>query len=253
MSVDTTDRTLSIIERLRASEHVTVPELATSTGCSEMTIRRDLDHLAEQGALRRVRGGAVSLLLRGESTPFALREHEATAAKRRIAAEVAELVSDGESVILDSGTTNLEVARALTGRRITAIPLDLHGANALATAGANLLLPGGQTRPGDLSFVGHLTENSLRELRVDTVVLGCCGLSAEHGLTAHELTEVPVKQAAITSARRAIAACDGSKFTRTGLGHVCPITGLDLVVTDDGIPPETRATMEGAGVVVHVV
>src|ERR1700677_2254414 len=110
------DRHRLIAQAVRESGSATVPELAELTGASEMTIRRDLDALAAQGALERVRGGARTLLLRGEEPPFALRAHEAADAKRRIAAEVARLIADGETVLLDSGTTCLEVARLLCGR-----------------------------------------------------------------------------------------------------------------------------------------
>lgn len=243
-----------LIEKLRTAERVTVTGLAEDTGCSEMTIRRDLDQLAERGVLRRVRGGAVSLLLRGEAMPFAVREHEATETKLRIAAKVDALLSDGEVVILDGGTTTLTIARKLASRRLTVIPLDLHSANALSGAPqVRLLLPGGQTAPGSLSFTGILTETALRSLRVDTGVLGVCGLSAEHGLTAHDLAEVPVKRAAIAAAQRTIAVCDGSKFGRTGLGVVCPITGLDALITDRGAPADAIARIRDAGVAVHLV
>ncbi|TDE29023.1 DeoR/GlpR family DNA-binding transcription regulator [Actinomadura sp. 6K520] len=248
------NRLLDIIECLRTTERVSVSELAEQTGRSEMTIRRDLDQLAEQGVLRRVRGGAVSLLLRGEAVPFAVREHEAADVKRRIGAKIDELVADGESVILDSGTTTLGVARALIRRRITAIPLDLHSMNALSGAAeVRLLVPGGQMIPGTQSLAGHLTEMSLRALRVDTAVVGVCGLSAQHGLTAHDLSEVPIKQAMIAAAQRKIAVCDGSKFSRTGLGHVCPITDLDAVVTDSGAPPAELEKIDAAGVAVILV
>lgn len=243
-----------IIDRLRTAERVGVAELAEVTGCSEMTVRRDLEQLSEQGVLRRVRGGAVSLLLRGESAPFAVRERESTEAKHRIAAEVDGLVADGESVILDSGTTTWEIARALAHRRVTAVALDMHSANALSGAAeVTLLVPGGQTRPGSLSFTGHLTETSLQALRVDTAVLGVCGLSGKHGLTAHDLTEVPIKQAALAAAQRSIAVCHGSKFGRTGLGHVCPITDLDMVITDASAPPASIAELQESGVAVRVV
>lgn len=248
------DRTLAIIERLRTTERVTVADLAGETGCSEMTIRRDLDQLAEKGVLRRVRGGAVSLLLRGEASPFAVRVHEAVEIKERVAAQVDALIADGESVILDSGTTTLAVARVLAHRRITVIPLDLHAANALCDApDVTLLLPGGRPLPGALTFTGHLTETSLRALRVDTMIVAVCGLSAEHGLTAPDLTELPIKQTAIASAQRTIAVCEGSKLSRTGLGHVCDITALDAVITDRAAPPEAIAQIEAAGVTVRLV
>ncbi len=248
------ERQLALIQTLRTTERVSVGELAEQTGCSEMTIRRDLDQLAEQGVLRRVRGGAVSLLLRGEAMPFAIREQEAAAVKDRIAAAVAALLADGEAVILDGGTTTLTIARRLAGRRLTVVPLDLHAANALSGGPPlRLLVPGGEATPGSLSFTGPLTAGALGSLRVDTAVIGVCGLSAEHGLTAHDLPEVAVKQAAMAAARRTIAVCDAAKFGRTGLGHVCPVTALDLVVTDTSAPPAAVAALRHTGVEVHLV
>ncbi|HEX2314629.1 MAG TPA: DeoR/GlpR family DNA-binding transcription regulator [Thermomonospora sp.] len=252
--MESSERVAALIERLRTTEHVTVGELAAETGASEMTIRRDLDQLADRGVLRRVRGGAVSLLLRGEAMPFAVREHEAVETKRRIAEEVDALLADGEAVILDGGTTTLTIARTVAGRRLTIVPLDLHSANALSGAPqVRLLVPGGRTTPGALAFTGPLTEASLASLRVDTVVLGVCGLSAEHGLTAHDLDEVPVKRAAIAAARRVVAVCDGAKFGRTGLGLVCPVTTLDVVVTDRSAPEPAVARLRDAGVEVRLV
>jgi len=239
---------------LRTSDVVSVAELAAEHAVSEMTIRRDLDELAQQGVVRRVRGGAVSLLLRGEEPPFGVREREAVEAKRRIAAEVATLLTDGEAVLLDSGTTSLEVARAIRERRLTVLTLGLQSAAELSSAPRiRLVLPGGEVRPGELSFAGPLTESAIRSLRFDTAVIGCCGLSAEHGLTAHDLSDVAVKQAAIASARRVIAAADSGKFTRTAFGAVCPMDRLDMVITDTTLPPAEHDAMIAAGVAVRAV
>ncbi len=238
---------------LRVNDSVSVAELAARHGVSEMTIRRDLDELAQQGVVRRVRGGALSLLLRGEEPPFGVREREAVDAKRRIAQEVAALLADGEAVVLDGGTTTLEVARAVHDRRLTVLPLALRCADELALAPrVKLVLPGGEVRAGELNFVGPLTETSLRALRFDTAVIGCCGMSAEHGVTAHDLEDVAVKQAAIASARRVIVACDSGKFTRTAFGAVCSYDKLDVVVTDVGIPRDQLDALTGAGVTVRV-
>ncbi|MEV4075166.1 DeoR/GlpR family DNA-binding transcription regulator [Nonomuraea fuscirosea] len=245
------ERVRAIMNTLRTADSVSVAELAAEHGVSEMTIRRDLDELAQQGVVRRVRGGALSLLLRGEEPPFGVREREAVEAKRRIGQAAAELVADGEAVILDGGTTALEVARALTGRRVTVLPLALQAVSLLAGAPrVRVVLPGGEVRKGELNVTGPLTESSIRTLRFDTAVIGCCGLSAEHGLTAHDLPEVAVKQAAIASARRVVVVCDSGKFARTAFGAVCPIGRLDVVVTDPGIPPEERDALVAAGVTV---
>ncbi|MEU3188356.1 DeoR/GlpR family DNA-binding transcription regulator [Streptomyces sp. NPDC006923] len=249
-----TDRLRQITESVRERGQQSVAELAARTGASEMTIRRDLETLADQGVLERYRGGARSLLLRGEEPPFALRAGEGLDAKRRIAAEVAGLISDGESVVLDSGTTCLEVARVLRDRRLTVMPLSLHAANAL-TGGERLrlLLPGGEPRPGELALTGPLTEASLAALRFDTAVVGCCGLTAADGLTAYDLADAAIKRAAIASARRVIAVAETAKFSRTALAFVAPASALDAVVTEEDAPREELDAMAASGVTVRRV
>src|SRR5271169_4791476 len=116
--MDAAARINQLVEALRLHGRVDVATAAAEFGTAEMTIRRDLDQLVERGVARRVRGGAVNLLMRGEELPYAMREIEAVDAKHRIGAVVAELVGDGEAVGLDSGTTVVEVARALATRRV---------------------------------------------------------------------------------------------------------------------------------------
>ena len=240
-------RLKQITEAVRDAGSLGVAELASLTGASEMTIRRDLEVLAAQGVLERFRGGARSLLLRGVEPPFALRTDDNTDAKRRIAAVVAGLLADGESVLLDSGTTCLEVARLLHDRRMTVMPLSLHAVNALSSSPSlTLLVPGGKPRPGELALTGPLTLASIAALRFDTAVIGACGLSAADGLTAFDLEDAAVKRAAIGSARRVIAAVDASKLTRTALAFVAPASSLDAVVTD----AETDEGLTAAGVTV---
>ena len=120
------DRHRRILEAVQQAGQLSVLQLAELTGTSDMTVRRDLEQLADQGMLERYRGGARSLVLRGEEPPFAVRAQEGLDAKRRIAEAVAGMIADGEAVVLDSGTTCLEVARLLTPRRLTVMPLSMH-------------------------------------------------------------------------------------------------------------------------------
>ncbi|MPY30534.1 DeoR/GlpR transcriptional regulator [Streptomyces adustus] len=244
-----------IAKAVRDSGAATVQELAELTGASEMTIRRDLDTLAAQGVLERVRGGARTLLLRGEEPPFALRTNESVDAKRRIAAEVCALIADGESVLLDSGTTCLEVARLLRDRPVTVMPLSLQAINLLSTAPgpATLIVPGGQPRAAEGALTGPLTLASLAALRFDTAVIGCCGLSAADGLTAYDLDDAAVKRAAMTSARRVLLATDGSKLGHTAFAYVGPSALLHTLVTDTTAPPDELTALEDAGTVVKIV
>ena len=114
--MDASQRLSELVEVLRRDGRVDVVTAAAEFGTAELTIRRDLDVLVERGVARRVRGGAVNLLMRGEELPFAMRAMEVVDSKRRIAAAVAELIADGEAVALDSGTTVAQTARALAGR-----------------------------------------------------------------------------------------------------------------------------------------
>ncbi len=249
------DRHGLITKTVRDSGGATVQELAGLTGASEMTIRRDLDILAAQGVLERVRGGARSLLLRGEEPPFALRAHEAVDAKVRIAAEISGLIGDGESVLLDSGTTCLEVARLLRERPVTVMALSLQAIHLLGeTPGpATLVVPGGQPRAAEGALTGPLTLASLAALRFDTAVIGCCGLDAADGLTAYDLDDAAVKKAAIASARRVIVAADGSKFGHTAYAYVGPCTLAHTLVTDTTAPAAEVTALESLGTVVRSV
>jgi DeoR family fructose operon transcriptional repressor len=247
------DRHRLIAQAVRQSGRATVPELAELTGASAMTIRRDLDTLAAHGALERVRGGARTLLLRGAEPPFALRAHEAADAKRRIAAEVSRLIADGETVLLDSGTTCLEAARLLRGRPVTVMPLSLQAIHVLSDAPGPtaLLVPGGRPRAAEGALTGPLALASLAALRFDTAIVGCCGLSAAEGLTAYDLDDATVKKAVIAATRRVIAAADGSKLGRTAHAYVGPSALVHTLVTDTTAPAGEVAALEAAGTVVR--
>jgi DeoR/GlpR family transcriptional regulator of sugar metabolism len=251
--VKSAERQRIIVERLRDFDQVAVAELAEATGASEMTVRRDLDHLAASGILRRVHGGAVVASPSGIEPPFAARATAATAAKRAIAAAAAELIHDGETIVLDSGTTALELARLLRGRTVTVMPLSLHAARELADApGVRLLLPGGEPRPGEQALVGPLTLASLRALRFDVAVLSPCAFGLEAGLTAFDLADAEVKQQALAVSARSIVLADSAKWDRASLAHVCPADRPDVLITDAGAPESQRAALAELGVLVHV-
>ena len=129
------------------------------------------------------------------------------------------------------------------------MPMSLHAAMALAgSAPVRLMLPGGEARPGELAMVGPLALAAIRPLRFDTVVLGCCGVSPEGDVMAHDLGDAAVKQALMASGGRSVLAVDGAKFGRAALAVVCPLAALDVVVTDDGAPAPAVAALRAAGV-----
>ena len=150
--------------------------------------------LEHDGVVRRVHGGAVRVQLRRDELPYAARVMEAIEAKQRIARAVVGLISDAETVILDSGTTALEVARALRGRPVTVLPLGLRTLIELADDDQiSLICPGGDVRPGELTVTGDLAEVAFERLRFDTLVLSGCGLHEREGVTAHVPADARVR------------------------------------------------------------
>jgi DeoR/GlpR family transcriptional regulator of sugar metabolism len=248
--MDVRIRRRALLDALQRDGEVQVRQLAAELRCSEMTIRRDLDALEHDGIARRVHGGAVRVQLRKDELPYAARTLEAVEAKQRIGRAVAGLIVDGETVILDGGTTALEVARALHGRPVTVLPLGLQILAELADDDAvSLISPGGYVRPGELVVTGDLAEVAFDRLRFDTMVLGCCGLHEREGVTTHIPADAHVKRAALRAAGRTVLASDASKIGLVTFGHVCALTAVDLLVTDAG--PEQAGLIEAAGLPVQ--
>jgi DeoR/GlpR family transcriptional regulator of sugar metabolism len=247
------ERLAALAGLLQHDGRVDVSAAAAIFGAAEMTIRRDLDRIVAMGMARRVRGGAISLLMRGAELPFALRELERIDAKRRIATEVGAQLREGESVVLDSGTTGLEIGRALAHRRLTVMPMSLHAASVLsASDSVRLLMPGGEARPGELAMVGPLALASIGALRFDTAVLTCCGLAGDR-VTSHDLGDAEVKQAMLRSSARVLLATDSSKFRCTALAVVCDAAAADMIVTDSAAPSDALDALRAAGVEVRCV
>jgi DeoR/GlpR family transcriptional regulator of sugar metabolism len=252
--MDVHPRHQEILEALRQRSPVLVGELAVALGCSEMTVRRDLESLERIGALRRVHGGATSVFLSAEETPYDIRALELTGAKAVIGAAAAHLLADGETVILDGGTTVMEVARALRSRQMTVMPLALRPVFELHECpGIKLLLPGGEVRSGELSLAGSLAESSFSQFRFDTYLMGPCGIDAEAGMTTHHLAESAVKRAAAKSSTRVIAVADSSKLGRVAFGHVCDLDQIDIVLTDAGADPLKVEELRAMGVDIRCV
>lgn len=237
-----------IVETLDRRGRVSVGELALAASVSEMTIRRDLEALERQGVLRRVHGGAVSSVSMSFEPPFAIRAQRAVEAKERIGRAAASLLGEGETVIIDVGTTTLEVAKALRGRRdLTIITPSLRVAELLsAEAGLRLMLTGGTLRRGELSLVGDLAEGAFRDLRFDTFVMGVGGIDLEDGLTEFNPDDARVKRAALASARRCIVVADSSKLGKVAFARICPLDRVDVLVTDREAPPEWVAALRSA-------
>jgi len=189
--IPTPERQKQILALLTRQRRLSVAEIVAQFAISEATARRDLESLASQGKAERVHGGVIAVEQAPPELPILEREGEHTDEKTRIGLSAANLVADKETVFLGSGTTVLEVARNLRNRKnLTVITNSLPVLNALAGAeGITVISLGGMLRDSEMSFIGHITEQALSEVRADKVIIGTRGVSLEHGLTNDYLQE----------------------------------------------------------------
>jgi DeoR family transcriptional regulator, fructose operon transcriptional repressor len=229
MSVDAADRLERICAEVDAEGRVKVSGLAADFAVSEMTIRRDLDILAEQGRVRRVRGGALALGPQRYSERFGVQAR----AKERIAAKLSALVGETGAVGLDASSTIQRLAMSVSGARdLTVATNSVEALNVLrGRSGVTALLIGGQHDPRTDSLVGPLATRSAAQLALDRLFVSAAGITPE-GTTEATLEEAEVKLALASVAGQIIAAVDHSKIGRTGLAHCLPLERIDVLVTD---------------------
>jgi DeoR family transcriptional regulator of aga operon len=222
--------------------YVEARELADALRVDASTIRRDLDALAREGHVQRTHGGA-RVPAGASDLPYALKERERRATKAAIGVAAAALVRDGDSVILDSGSTAHEVAANLRGRRdLTVVVNDLRTAHLVADfPGVRLLVAGGELLAANYALIGERAVAFVRELQVDWTFLGADAIDVETGITNTNTLEVPLKRAMLGAARCAVVVADSSKFGRRALVRVAGLDEVDRIVTDDELPPADAA------------
>jgi DeoR/GlpR family transcriptional regulator of sugar metabolism len=238
------DRRRALAERLTTVGELDYATIAEEFGVSEMTIRRDFELMERDGVGRRVRGGIASMISRGYEPPMPLRQALASEAKDAIGSAAATLVSEGDTLVLDVGTTTLALAKNLHGRRgLTIVTASLPIAIELGTEpGIRVIVTGGTIRPGELSLTGGLAEDVLREVNCDLAFMGVAGVSAKVGITDYNADDTRVKRAAIASARRVVALADATKLGRIAFSTIAPLDQLDCLVTDaPATNPELKA------------
>ena len=227
---------------------VQVPRLATEFHVSEETVRRDLDRLGELGLVVRTRGGAVAPGTSRTERDLRSRAQEHRAEKRAIARAVVEqLVSDGISVALDTGTTTLEIARLLRLRPVTVVTNSLQAINELAGSSATLIVLGGTFRSASMSVVGAMTERNARQLHCDLALISAPAMTAEHGPMDTDLESIEIKREFVRHARRSYAVIDHTKLGRTAFATICDSTQLAGLVTGDGAAAADLAAFRELG------
>src|SRR5512135_3469769 len=233
--IPTPERQKQILSLLARQGRLSVAEIVEQFSISKATARRDLESLASQGKAQRVRGGGIAIEQAPPELPILEREGEQPEEKARIGRAAASLVADKETIFLGSGTTVLEVARNLRDRKqLTVITNSLPVLNALAgLKGITVISLGGMLRESELSFIGHITEQALTEVRVNKVFMGARGVSLEHGLTSDYLQETLTDRAILKIGREVVIVADYSKINRVSTVLLAPLEVMSAFVTDE--------------------
>jgi DeoR/GlpR family transcriptional regulator of sugar metabolism len=232
------DRQHRLREYLRQQGSARVDAICRALRMSPATARRDLERLEEQGWIRRVHGGAMSVESRLEEPVFDAKASRATREKRAIAEKAAALVGAGSTLYLDGGSTALELARLLAERAdLTVVTNSLRAAAELASRGPKLVLVGGELRRLSQTMVGPLTEALLAQLHFDTAFMGTLGFSVRDGLTTTDPGEAYTKRVAMARADRVVLLADSSKHGTAQLARSGGLDEVDVLITDRRLPP----------------
>jgi DeoR/GlpR family transcriptional regulator of sugar metabolism len=243
-----------IITIIRKQRTIKVADLMKNYKVSIETIRRDLEYLEKKGFLRRVYGGAVLHGLYGEEPEYKNREIINYPQKRAIGKKTAEFINDGDTLFIDVGTTLMEVAKQLWGKKnltvITNATIIAH--ELIRHEGCRVILLGGELRKGELSVSGNLSDSNIRHFYANKALLGVGGITPETGITDYEMQEANTRRLMIEHSSEVIAVADYSKFGVIAMNHSCPIEKIHILVTDWTTPAKLIAEYRSHGVQVCI-
>jgi DeoR/GlpR family transcriptional regulator of sugar metabolism len=241
------ERRANLLQALNDNGYIQVAELAEELKISSATIRRDLFRLEKEGLCIRKRGGAVRATSEVVfELPYKIKQFQYVEEKKRIGLAAASYVDEGDTILLDAGSTTYAVAQALAHlKHLTVVTNDLQIAVCLAAnPNFQLVCTGGAARPYVFSLQGWQTETFIKNLQVNMTFLGADAIDNDGYITNTNLDEVGIKQAMIEAAQRVILVTDSSKFKKIGFYRVCDLAQVNLVLTDRGISPESLELLD---------
>jgi DeoR family fructose operon transcriptional repressor len=232
------ERKRNIVQFVEQQTRASVQELSQQLGVSESTVRRDLKELEEARLLKRTHGGAVSLLSVNFEAAFPDKEDRFLEEKQRIARKAAELIQEGDAILLDGGTTTLQIAKVLKNfSNLKVITNSIMALNELKDCrNIEVSITGGMLRPDTMAFVGPMTERSLEMVRVDKAFLGTNGLDLQEGITTPNMLEAATKSKMIAVAKQAILLADHSKIGQISFCKVADLREIDHCILDSAAP-----------------
>ena len=246
------ERRKKIIEQIREQKTLKIIDIQQTYDISVETARRDLDYLEKKGYLKRVYGGAILGELLGQEPTYQQREVINLEYKKAIASKAAEYINDGDTLFLDVGTTTLQVALALVGKKdLTVITNATFIAQTLAQMGMRTILLGGELRKGELSVSGALCTSMIELFHADKVILGVGGITQD-GISDYHLEEVYCRKSMIRHSTKVIAVTDYSKFGLAVMNKICSLDEIDLLITDDSVSSRTLSEYRAKGLEIAV-
>ena len=249
------ERRRRICELLREQGRVTVDSLAARFGTSQVTIRSDLSTLESEGALTRTHGGALDVAEADQTLGVKRLQHKAE--KQRIAAAAAALIRDGETIILDSGTTTAEIARRIRKLGLASINVITNALNIAAllieVSAVRLIVPGGILRRESNSLSGHMAEAALANLQADRLYLGADSIDPELGVMTPHLAEAQLNARMIQISRQVVVVADSSKLLRRNISVIARLEQINMLITDRAAPEAVIAELRQRGVEVRLV
>ncbi len=251
----TIDRRMKILELLDQNGQVRVSNLSEVFHVSEVTIRNDLGHLEEKGLLIKTRGGGIKSQRVGIDTRLNEKAKIHSSEKILIGKKAAEIINDNDTVIIDSGTTTLEIAKNLGNfKNLTVITNALNIASQLVNFDQiKVILLGGILRNTSLSLIGSLPEGAIKNFFCDKVFLGVDGINSEYGISTPNAEEANLNKLMIDCSKQVIVVTDSSKFKRRSFVHIAPINKINTVITDSNIPGDELKKLQDLGINVIIV
>lgn len=250
-------RRSSILQILKQNSNVSVAELSRHFGVSEVTIRKDLNLLKDRKLLVRTRGGAILQETGSQDNDMSIRFKRLAhyREKQAIGRAAADLIEDGDTIIIDSGTTTLQVAANLHKfRNLTVLTNALNVAQEiLSYKRFNAILLGGNIRISSESVVGALTEANMKMFYCDKLFLGVDSFSVEHGISTTSVEEANINQIMISRSRKVIAVFDSSKVNKRALAFITSLDNIHAVVTDDGLDKSVRSQLKALNIDLRIV
>jgi DeoR/GlpR family transcriptional regulator of sugar metabolism len=254
-NISSYERRQELVRLLEKSERLSVAQICEHFNISEATARRDLDALSKKGIIRRVHGGAIKLHQAPPEEPILERSAVQLEGKKHIGFAAAELVNDGDTVFLGSGTTVYEVAKNLHSKKnLTIITNSLLVIQELIKDNEiNIINIGGILRKSEYSFIGHIAEQALKELRADRVIMGIRAISLDQGLTNDYLPETMTDRAIMGMGKELIIVADHTKCERVSTAFVAPLEKVDYLITTNKISETFLNSIEEIGIKVLLV